>query len=83
MFQTLELSHVALILRCVGNTQGMAQNDWGNNAAFQVQLVNTCAAYFVKLYVQPWVLSCCLPLVWMRWNCSSNPSTPAVDSRKA
>jgi len=24
---------------------------------------------------------CCLPLVWMGW--SSNPTTPAVDSRKA
>jgi hypothetical protein len=28
------------------------------------------------------MLSCCLPLVWMGWN-NSNPSTPAVDSRKA
>jgi hypothetical protein len=26
------------------------------------------------------MLSCCLPLVWM---CCSNPSTPAVDDRKA
>jgi hypothetical protein len=36
----------------------------------------------IKLYVQPWVLSCCLTLVWKGWN-SSNPSTQAVDSRKA
>ena len=35
----------------------------------------------IKLYVQPWVLSC-FPAVY-RW-CGSVPtSTPAVDSRKA
>jgi hypothetical protein len=33
----------------------------------------------IKLYVQPWVLSC-FPAV-CRW--CSNPSTSAVDSRKA
>ena len=32
----------------------------------------------IKLYVQPWVLSC-FPAVY---RFSSNPSTPAVDSRK-
>jgi hypothetical protein len=33
----------------------------------------------IELYVQPWVLSC-FPAVY---RCSSKPSTPAVDSRKA
>jgi hypothetical protein len=55
---------------------------------------------FIKLYVQPWVLSC-FPAVyrwcgwivsihrerWCGWigtaASSSNPTTPAVDSRKA
>ena len=35
-----------------------------------------------KTVCAAFMLSCCLPLVWMGWN-SSNPSTPAVDSRKA
>ena len=34
-----------------------------------------CAALGIVMF------SCCLPLVWTGWNCS-NPSTPAVDSRK-
>ena len=36
----------------------------------------------IKLYVQPWVLSC-FPVVyrWCGWG--SNSTTPAVDSRKA
>jgi hypothetical protein len=30
------------------------------------------------------MFSCCLPLVWLGWNCNSpTPTTPAVDSRKA
>jgi hypothetical protein len=36
-----------------------------------------CAALDIAM------LSCCLPLVWLRWNFLSNPSTPAVHSRKA
>jgi hypothetical protein len=41
---------------------------------------------FIKLYLQPWVLSC-FPAAyrwceWVKLN-SSNPSTPAVDCRKA
>jgi hypothetical protein len=35
----------------------------------------------IKLYVQPWVLSC-FPAVYL-WGGWNNPSTPAVDSRKA
>jgi hypothetical protein len=38
----------------------------------------------IKLYVQPWVLSCFPALPWwMGWNDISNLSTPAVDSKKA
>jgi len=37
---------------------------------------------FIKLYVQPWVLSC-FPAVyrWCGWG--GTPTTPTVDSRKA
>ena len=34
-----------------------------------------CAALGIVMF------SCCLPLVWLSWN--NNPTTPAVDSRKA
>jgi hypothetical protein len=38
----------------------------------------------IKLYVQPWLLSCLTAgfLLQLKLN-SSNPTTPAVDSRKA
>ena len=48
----------------------------GGFSAHHQELIKLRAALGIVM------LSCHLPLVWMCWN-SSNPSTPAVDSRKA
>jgi hypothetical protein len=42
-------------------------------SAHHQELIKLCAALGIV------ILSCCVPLVWI----GSNPSTPAVDSRKA
>ena len=52
-----------------------------------LQVLGGFSAYHqerIKLYVQPWVLSC-FPAVycWCGWVGTSNTSTLAVDSRKA
>jgi hypothetical protein len=47
----------------------------GGFSARHQELIKLCASLGIVM------LSCCLPLVWM--GCWNNPSTPAVDSRKA